>query len=734
MKRIITLISLGILLIVLFPNILKASHYSGGDLTYTCIGGNSYQITYTFYRDCSGIAAPLNIGLNFSCGSNSNYNFNYSINRVIGTGQEVTLHCSNVQSSCGSGNSYGVQEYVYQGNVTLPSCSDWTIVSTSCCRNPITTVYANDNNGWYNLATLDNQNAVCNSSPTFNSKPSFILYTNQLNCMDLGATDPDGDTLVYSLIPPKTSATSSVIYNSPWSYTNFLTAQSPQGISIDSTTGQVCFTPTVTLTTIFAIKVDQYRTINGTLTLIGSIIRDVQVTVINGSNTIPALSGINLNANTYNPSDTTYNVNICAVNTPISFNIYGFDADTFNSATSGSPEKFNISWDSSIVGATFTPHYNGTDSAYATFSWTPASSSLGTTICFNATITDEACPYYGYKAYKYCMTVGGNGTSVSIGSDTLLCRGEIYTVQAVADTSTTSYSWKLDGNSINIPQNQNWYAVNSSNLSTGAHILSIEVNNGNPNSVCNGNDQINIEVMEQPQVHGTLSDTVICNNQFVFYDAGPGQIYKWGNINGSLLSNAQIFIPTSSGTYTLFVDGGINTRCTDSDTFTVAITAMPPTFNLGNDTSLYATNSLTLSMPAVNNALYLWNTGATSPSIIVDSNTTVNEIIGIVYFNSQCFTTDTINVLVYGMGIDEQKNTQLKIYPNPVHHTMKIEMDKAYANSNIEVLDMNGKVVLSTKFSGKNYELKNLEKLTKGVYLLRVQNKELNVLLRFVKE
>jgi len=315
-----------------------------------------------------------------------------------------------------------------------------------------------------------------------------------------------------------------------------------------------------------------------------------------------------------------------------------------------------------------------------------------------------------------------------------LCKGETYTVQAIADTSISIYNWILDGNIINIPQNQNWYTVNSNNLSIGNHSLNIEATNNNPNSACYGIDQINIEVIAQPQVHGTLPDTTICNNQFVLYNAGIAQIYEWANASGTVLSNAQIFIPTTSGTYTLFVDGGNNTRCTDNDTFTFIVTAMPPAFNLGNDTSLYATKSLTLSMPTVINALYLWNTGATTPSIIIDSNTTINEIIGIVYFNSQCFTTDTINVMIYGMGIGGQKNTQLKIYPNPVDDAMKIELDKDYANSNIEVLDMNGKVVLSTEFSGKDYELKNLKQLPKGVYLLRVQNKELNVLLRFVKE
>ena len=34
-----------------------ASHSMGSDLTYRCLGGNSYEITLSFYRDCAGIDA-----------------------------------------------------------------------------------------------------------------------------------------------------------------------------------------------------------------------------------------------------------------------------------------------------------------------------------------------------------------------------------------------------------------------------------------------------------------------------------------------------------------------------------------------------------------------------------------------------------------------------------------------------------------------------------------------------
>src|ERR1044071_3350649 len=37
----------------------QASHSMGADLTYKCLSGNTYKVTLTFYRDCSGINAPV---------------------------------------------------------------------------------------------------------------------------------------------------------------------------------------------------------------------------------------------------------------------------------------------------------------------------------------------------------------------------------------------------------------------------------------------------------------------------------------------------------------------------------------------------------------------------------------------------------------------------------------------------------------------------------------------------
>ncbi|MBL0343143.1 MAG: hypothetical protein IPP71_21105 [Bacteroidetes bacterium] len=40
---------------------VSASHAMGADLTYECMGGNTYKMRVSFYRDCIGIAAPTSV-------------------------------------------------------------------------------------------------------------------------------------------------------------------------------------------------------------------------------------------------------------------------------------------------------------------------------------------------------------------------------------------------------------------------------------------------------------------------------------------------------------------------------------------------------------------------------------------------------------------------------------------------------------------------------------------------
>ena len=355
----------------------------GADLTYQSMGGNMYKVTVSFYRDCIGIPAPANpfVTINSSsCGQS----LGVTCYPRPGTGQEVTPSCSSSVTTCNGGSFTGIQEWVYDGIVTLPAqCTDWVFGYSLCCRNAaITTITSPSTNTFYIYATLNNTITPENSSPTFSNKPVPFLCVGQQFCFNHGAYDTDGDSLVYSLITPKQTASSTVSYIAPYNANNPL--NSSPVTAFNNATGDICLTPQALEVTVMAVIVEEYR--NGVL--IGSVERDLQLTVMNCSNNLPSLTGIN--------GTNVFNMTICA-NQQTCFNIFSNDPDN--------GQKLKVKWNNGIAGGTF--NSSSASHPVGTFCWTPSPSDIGNTYSFTASVTDDACPYNGSQTYSYTINVIG---------------------------------------------------------------------------------------------------------------------------------------------------------------------------------------------------------------------------------------------------------------------------------------------------------------------------------------
>ena len=266
---------------------MNASHVQGGNITYTCLGGNQFEVTLALYRDCAGVAAPTSVSINrrsITCGINANF----VLNRIPGTGIEVTPICPTTITQCSGGTLPGVQEYIYKGIVTLPPCSDWVLSYSLCCRNAsIGTISAPSSQNMYIEATLNNLAFPCNDSPTFTNRPVPFVCVGQPYCFNNGSVDPDGDSLSYTLIPPRHTAAVNVTYLPGFSATQPLTSSPP--CTFNPLTGDMCVTPTLIQVSVFTVLVKEWR---GGI-LVGSVMRDIQIRTIACSNNNPFLNGIN---------------------------------------------------------------------------------------------------------------------------------------------------------------------------------------------------------------------------------------------------------------------------------------------------------------------------------------------------------------------------------------------------------------------------------------------------------
>jgi hypothetical protein len=363
---------------------LYASHAIGAELTYECMGGNRYRLTYTFYRDCEGISAPGSVDVSVT--SSCYLPANVVLLPAAGSPQDVSPVCSSVLSYCHIGPYKGIEEYTYVGEFTLPgTCFDWIFAYGECCRNNvISTIPPNSTYNLYVFSRLNNMYGVCNNSPDFTTKPIPILCIGQNFCFNNGTTDIDGDSITYQLITPLSASGTPVAYtNPPYSHQRPLLTNTPP--TFNPATGEFCMTPSQSDVSVFAVLVSEFR--DGVL--IGQVERDIQIQALSCQSLYPTVSGINGAPDSYR--DTV----LCAGKN------YQFFIATNNAESS---EMTSLSWDGLLPGAVVQQTNTSPDTLV--INWTPSPLLIRTqSYCLNVSITDDACPYPGVVTKTFCFTV-----------------------------------------------------------------------------------------------------------------------------------------------------------------------------------------------------------------------------------------------------------------------------------------------------------------------------------------
>ncbi|PCH91094.1 MAG: hypothetical protein COB85_09575, partial [Bacteroidetes bacterium] len=382
------------ILVLLSPILItdaRASHGVGTELTYTCLGGNDYLFTLNYYRDCSGSAMASSQTITIasaSCGLTSTLMLSQ-----VGPPEDISPICPSALSTCAGGTEPGVEKYTYQSTFTLPSnCPDWMFSFDQCCRNgDITNLVTPTSQSVYIRSMLNNSSGICNNSPIFTTSPApYICDSQQIN-YNISAFDPDGDSLYYTLVNALGATGTALTYVTGYSPTYPLSTIDDT-VYFDNSSGNLNITPDSTHVAIITVLVEEYR--NGTL--IGSVMRDVQIRVLDcPSNVAPYMSSagiINLSGGVLLDSNS---VSICVGNT-ITFDIVGADDN------SGDTLEILSDLSITIPNATFTT--SGVNSITASFSWAPTLTDVGLNT-FIITVQDNACPILGMQSYQFDIEV-----------------------------------------------------------------------------------------------------------------------------------------------------------------------------------------------------------------------------------------------------------------------------------------------------------------------------------------
>lgn len=451
----------------------KASHALGAEISYECLGGNEYLVRLVFYRDCGGISAPSSpsISISSSCG-------NQTLNMALQpptppfppfdaylVDYELPVFCQ--ASNCGSGNTPGIQEYIYEATVTLPPCADWTMSYDLCCRSQdITTINSPGNQDIYVEAFLNNEYALCNSSPQFDAPARGFLCLNEDNTILSTATDADGDLLVYSLYTPWHNPGSSVTYNGGYSPNNPL---NNSGFVFNN--GELEIHPTSNgQITVLGVMVEEYR--DGIL--IGRVVRDMQIRVINNCPQNPGhdfdidQDGIFDGDTFIMCSESSIQLDIYLNNTLPNLN-YGINANNL----------------ADFPGATFANVPNGSapGGVIGQFNWTPDASYIGTTQTLVLSAFDDNCPVVGFSNFTYQFSITGLELDVDIDTVAISCADSVE-MNAIVSNGIPPYQfiWNDGYNGSN-----RW-------VTEGEYIVEVTDSEG-----CTGSDTINVYYVDDPE-------------------------------------------------------------------------------------------------------------------------------------------------------------------------------------------------------------------------------------------
>jgi hypothetical protein len=241
-------------------NQASATHLMGGQVTSLNIGGLTYQITLTAYRDTMGI--PMYLQTQFHYENATGFN---QVNLVNASPMTVF------------GN--GVEMYKYVDTITFPDSGNYNIWFEDCCRN---CALLNMSNPCGESFHLYNNLYVSptNSSPEFLNPPITLAQLAVPFSYNPLPFDLDGDSISWQLDTPLTALSMYVTgYTLPPS-------DSLVPFNMDPVTGEITFLPNTLGNFELSVLVKEYR--NGVE--IGQIRRDMQILVMPSGNRPPNLS------------------------------------------------------------------------------------------------------------------------------------------------------------------------------------------------------------------------------------------------------------------------------------------------------------------------------------------------------------------------------------------------------------------------------------------------------------
>jgi len=605
----------------------EACHCAGGELTYTWVRDSTYEFTFKFYKDCNDCTstAPTTFSMCYYNDCTPGTNPTVPMARVSPSATYIVQPCPGFLSKCLniSNPIDDYEEWIYRAQVTLPSrCSVWHFYTQLSARNASANIQTAGS--LFIEAQLNNQIAQGNSSPTFTVKPVPYVCVNLPYTYNNGASDPNNDSLSYELIMPRNSGSACANPHNAstpafravpggYGFPAFNLTNDPfatnQTFSLNSSTGQMSFTPSYTGKNIITVKVSEWR--GGVF--IGSVLRDIQVVIKPCTSTQPTLAidpsrgtGFRLISGRYEGC-ATQTLILCAQITSTDTNAL-----------------LTVASNNTLVAPGSVMNYTGlgTDTVLACLTWTPAAADTGLRI-ITLSVRDTNCVTAAGVPISQTFSIPLFINPVTIGfSDTTICHGDSTHLNV---SGGRDFTWTVlpggDGiNSLSCTTCKDPWARPS--------VTTRYVVTSSGTSFCNNNkDTVTVTIAPIPTFNAG-PDTTTCINNSLQLNANvalPPGSYSIQWTPSTYLNNPNIpdpiITPINDISYVIRVVPGTAGACALYDTLRVNVVQG---YNLLNvDTAICKGLSVDVNITGDNRYKYTWTPiqGVTDPNIMAPTIT-----------------------------------------------------------------------------------------------------------------
>ena len=248
----------------------QAAHVAGGEITFNCVGQDSFIVTVITYRDCNGTSPSGGITLEVHCKSPLKGLKSINLGQVSPI--DITPVCKTNCTRCNSPScsfAYGVQKHVRVSDIidlsSAGSCCEILFSYNTWFRSQKITTGLSTQHG-YIEATMNRCLDPCNSSPVFNSTPQTLFALSSEVFMDFGVESENADSIVYELIAPRKSRNVPNTFGSYYSYDKpvffwgfpDVSLPYPKGLHLDRYSGILKFRWHKSETTVIVVRAREY--------------------------------------------------------------------------------------------------------------------------------------------------------------------------------------------------------------------------------------------------------------------------------------------------------------------------------------------------------------------------------------------------------------------------------------------------------------------------------------------